>query len=285
MNYQNELKRICMEHELWLDSNGENGTRANFHYLDLRNAEFNGENLEKANFSHSWLDNARFRRAKLRGANFTKAAASAADFRGADMEEADLSWACIRESVFYEAVLEKASLGYATLAGSTFARSNLRKARFVGADIRSADFMDADIEGARFDDAILAGCCLYNARPVCAMDRERAMNGTVITPEGSIIGWKKCWILGGNGGTCIAKLRIPEAAKRSNATGRKCRAEYVEVLEVIGAEAGYTDSMKRTEYHPGTVVRADRFDDNRWNECSNGIHFFLTRGEAENYEF
>jgi hypothetical protein len=34
------------------------------------------------------------------------------------------------------------------------------------------------------------------------------------------------------------KLRIPAAARRSSATGRKCRAEFAEVLEVIGAEFG-----------------------------------------------
>jgi len=30
-------------------------------------------------------------------------------------------------------------------------------------------------------------------------------------------------------------------------------------------------------------VRCDKWDDDRWNECSGGIHFFLTRAEAEAY--
>ena len=35
-------------------------------------------------------------------------------------------------------------------------------------------------------------------------------------------------------------------------------------------------------YEVGKEVVADSFDDDRWNECSHGIHFFITRNEAEN---
>ena len=98
---------------------------------------------------------------------------------------------------------------------------------------------------------------------------------TVITPQGSIIGWKKC-----NGGV-IVKLIIPEGAKRSNAGGRKCRAEYATVLEVIGGTVGVTtEHGPRTEYRPLETVRPDKWDDDWRNECSNGIHFFLTETEA-----
>jgi hypothetical protein len=51
---------------------------------------------------------------------------------------------------------------------------------------------------------------------------------TSICPEGTITGWKKCK------NDIIVKLEIPAEAKRSNATGRKCRAEYAKVIEIIG---------------------------------------------------
>jgi len=38
-----------------------------------------------------------------------------------------------------------------------------------------------------------------------------------------------------------------------------------------------------TKYKAGEIVRPDAWDDNRWDECSNGIHFFITKLEAENY--
>jgi hypothetical protein len=95
--------------------------------------------------------------------------------------------------------------------------------------------------------------------------------------EGSFIGWKKCR------NNVIVKLLIPEDAKRSSATSRKCRASKVEVLEVYGADFGVSLSDEDVKYMKGETVYPDSFDDDRWNECSNGIHFFITRQEAENW--
>ena len=100
---------------------------------------------------------------------------------------------------------------------------------------------------------------------------------TSICPEGTLIGWKKCK------NNIIVKLEIPAEAKRSNATGRKCRAEYVKVIEVIGAEVGISQHDDKTEYRVGEIVKPDKWNNNRWNECSSGIHFFITRKEAEEY--
>ena len=96
--------------------------------------------------------------------------------------------------------------------------------------------------------------------------------GIHAAPDGELIGWKKL------GNDTIAKLRIPAEARRSCATTRKHRAEWVEVLE----GEGYTEyECIVTHYAPGLTVKPDKWDDNRWNECGHGIHFFLTREEAE----
>ena len=39
----------------------------------------------------------------------------------------------------------------------------------------------------------------------------------------------------------------------------------------------------KTIYKVGEIVHSDSWDDNRWNECSHGIHFFITRDEAVRY--
>ena len=97
---------------------------------------------------------------------------------------------------------------------------------------------------------------------------------TLITGEGDIIGYKKL----ANGSIC--KLQIPAAAKRHNATGRKCRAEFAIVLEGEGT----SQYDKTFTYHVGETVRPrEPFDEDRWNECGSGIHFYLTRIEAENH--
>jgi hypothetical protein len=126
-----------------------------------------------------------------------------------------------------------------------------------------ADLADADLAGANLADA-------KGSDLVIAMSR--------ILPDGQLIGWKKC------DGNVIVKLQIPAEAKRSHAFGRKCRAEFADVLEVIGGDVGITDNHgPRTEYRVGQRVKPDSFDDNWMDECSNGIHFFITRLEAENY--
>lgn len=130
---------------------------------------------------------------------------------------------------------------------NTIREANLREANLCGADLRGAE------------------------------NAEYIMAQTYIVPEGSIIGWKKCKE------NVIVKLRIPEEAKRSNATGRKCRAEFADVLEVIGAKEGISSKGTNLIYRAGERVTCDKWDYNRWEECSGGIHFFITKEEAENY--
>jgi hypothetical protein len=79
-------------------------------------------------------------------------------------------------------------------------------------------------------------------------------------------------------------MLIPADSKRSSAFGRKCRAEKVQVLEVIGAKEGISTYDNVVKYHVGDVVKTqDLFCDDWMQECASGIHFFITRIEAENY--
>lgn len=132
-------------------------------------------------------------------------------------------------------------------------------------------------EGANLYDANLKGASLEGAKNL-----ELACALVTILPEGELIGWKKC-----RDGEII-KLRIPADALRSNGTGRKCRANYVEVLEVFGGTEGKSTYCapdgEILTYKKGEIVRCVKpFDENRFNECSSGIHFYITRIEAENH--
>src|SRR5208337_4512296 len=100
----------------------------------------------------------------------------------------------------------------------------------------------------------------------------RGIEQTYVAGEGDLIVYKKLQ------DSIICKLLIPAAAKRSNATGRKCRAEYAIVL---GGE-GVSQYDASFVYKVGeTVQPREPFDEDRWNECASGIHFFVTRREAE----
>lgn len=83
----------------------------------------------------------------------------------------------------------------------------------------------------------------------------------------------------------LVKLRIPKGVKRSNAGRQLCRAEYIDVLSVhhpeYPIEYGISWFDGRTEYHPGERVYADWWDENRFNELSGGIHFWIGELEVE----
>jgi len=132
--------------------------------------------------------------------------------------------------------------------------------------------------GGNLGAAILMGANLRDADLVGAELPPLAVAMTRVLPAGTIEGWKKC-----NGGVLV-RLSIPADCPRSNAFGRKCRAAYADVLEVIGAEFGVTSTHgPRTEYRVGERVTADSWDEDWIDECSHGIHFFITREEAEAY--
>ena len=150
------------------------------------------------------------------------------------------------------------------------------RADLQGADLRDAYLQRADLQGADLRGAYLQRADLQGAE-ISKEHNELLISYTSICPEGTINGWKKCK------DNIIVKLEIPAAAKRSNATGRKCRAEFAKVLEVIGGEIGISQHDNKTEYKAGEIIYPDKWDDNRWEECSSGIHFFITRKEAEDY--
>ena len=183
--------------------------------------------------------------------------------------------------VFGEDGGQRADLQRANLRGADLQWADLQGADLQGADLERADLRGADLQRADLRGADLQGAYLQRADLQGAKDAELQIARTRILPEGTLIGWKKCC------DNVLVKLRIPEAAKRSNALGRKCRAEYVEVLEVIGATEGISlyPGAQKVAYRVGETVRPEKpFDENWMEECASGIHFYLTRIEAENHE-
>ena len=189
--------------------------------------------------------------------------------------------------------LRRADLRRADLSDADLSDADLRDADLRGADLRGADLRDADLSDADLSDADLRGADLRGANLHCAylsntfIDK---MMWNIYTafyqlqcPEsGSYIGYKKARGL-------IVELEIPADAQRSSATSRKCRASKAKVLSItdIDGNPGYdqvsSDYDSDFVYARGETVEVSDFDDNRWNECSTGIHHFITREEAVKY--
>ena len=195
-------------------------------------------------------------RANLARADLARASLARANLAGANLVGADLA---------------RANLARANLASASLVGANLASASLVGADLASANLAGANLVGASLARANLAGANLVGA------SLAGAKNLTLPhfqLPEGDLIGWKA--LRGG----IICKLRIPPEAKRTaSIIGRKCRAEFVEVLE----GEGYDKHSGTIYYKPGETIRPDSYDDNPLIECTHGIHFFATKAEAEEW--
>jgi Family of unknown function (DUF5758)/Pentapeptide repeats (8 copies) len=173
---------------------------------------------------------------------------SGANLIGADLSGADLSGAY---------------LSGAYLSGANLSGAYLSGAYLIGADLSRANLIGANLSGAYLSDVKNANLALLQT--------------SIVPQTGQFIGWKKCR------DSVLVKLMIGKNAKRSSATGRKCRAEYVKVLEVIGAEVGISIHRSSVSYRKDAIVRCDKWNENRFEECGGGIHFFLSREEAEAY--
>ena len=151
-----------------------------------------------------------------------------------------------------------------------------------------ANLWNADLSGADLRGADLRGACLWNANLWGADLYGAKINFYIACPEkGSFIAFKKA---GNNYNNYIVELLIPEDAKRCSATSRKCRCDKAKVLSITkidgtsdGVDTVYSIYDETFAYKIGETVEVKNFDDNRWNECSTGIHFFLTRQEAVEY--
>ena len=147
-------------------------------------------------------------------------------------------------------------------------------------------WLNEDCEGWRDMRAYLSGADLSGANLLGA-DLSGAENVPYIPyacPDfGMFIGFKKA-------SGYIVVLEIPEDAKRLSATGRKCRCNKAKVLEIQnidGTKANVTkvasDYDSDFVYEVGKTVSVDNFCEDRWKECSSGIHFFINRQESVNY--
>ena len=165
------------------------------------------------------------------------------------------------------------------LGEETGQRANLRGANLRGADLSGADLRNANLRGAVLNGAVLSGADLRGVN----YDSFTSFFALQCPEKGSFIAYKKAR-------QHIVELKVTEDAKRSSATTRKCRCSKAKVLSITNLDGSPCELQeiassfdKNFIYKIGEIVESENFDEDRWNECSTGIHFFITREEAVNY--
>ena len=268
------FEEVIEAHNRWasLKTPSKEEDKADFSGADLTGKDLSGLYLYKVSFKYATMKNTKLHGAYLHGANFEYA----------DMEKAKLD----------DAYLHGANFNYAVMCEASMTHTCCSSASFIAANMKGVDLKDADIREAYFDEADL-----YQAKNVPFIP--------MVCPDtGAFIGWKAC--RGRNNYAVIVKLLIPEDAKRSSATGRKCRCDKAVVLDIQRRDGTKAKSNKafsfycdlplqqlqrvrgnngHTVYEIGKTVLPKSFCEDRWKECAPGIHFFVNREEAVKYGF
>jgi Family of unknown function (DUF5758)/Pentapeptide repeats (8 copies) len=145
-----------------------------------------------------------------------------------------------------------------------------------------ANLSDADLSRANLSRANLFGADGLAS----AKWGQRMPFGPVTLPDGAFTAYKLA--RGPGGGRVIVTLEIPaDAARVAPIVGRKCRASTARVVALsVGDSATSWHTNNQTgpvTYRVGEVVTPHAYDPSPFVKCAPGIHFFISRIEAEEH--
>ena len=229
------------------------------------------------------------------GCDLRRSLINLGNIRNALFRQCDMTFATIHNTAVIDTEFLDVKFTKATIDASTFIKCRFNGVYFDYCFLDRASFVNCRFEECSF--------CGVNANPgvfdiSCSFEGGSPDTGKPYIPmacpdEGAFFGYKKVRVIsGGAVFPGIAKLYIPDVADRSSGTGRKCRCQFARVMSITGA----TSETKNEEfeeaisffdphfhYHVGSMVYPDAWDEDRWNECSHGIHFFMNKQEALDY--
>ena len=310
-----QLDEVLKEHALW-KSDYKQGKRAdlsdyNLNGFDLRDVDLSDAVLNRTSFMKSKLCRADLSRAQMNhtvfiaadlteaiidGADLYRASFSDADLSGVHAESADFAFCNMRGCIFDEAVLANSVFYRAQLACCVFGKADLSGCELYGANLDGALFIltnmedahliyaensyEAYFEGANLSRVQFSECEIADE----AVEDAKGLYASVACPEeGAFIAWKKCR------DDRIVKLMVTENALRAGGHRNECRASEVLVLEICEGGRSCREAVSFMDeemvFRPGDIVRDENdFDGSLWHDGS-GIHFFLSRGDAERFEY
>ncbi len=221
--------------------------------------------LEEMLYNHKlWLNCRGGKKINLSYTDLSNINLSDTDLRYVDLSNVDLSGADLR---------------YVDLSNSNLSNVDLSGTNLSNANLICTNLSNADLSFANLNNAILIHANLNNIKT-----NMHTLGYHLGCPEeGSFIGYK-------NANKHLIKLLILEDSKRSSATTLKCRCDKAKVLSITNIKTGKeiseiaSDYDKNFIYKVGKIVEVKDFDEDRWNECSTGIHFFINKENAINYK-
>ncbi len=180
------------------------------------------------------------------------------------------------------------------LDGADFSGSSVENALFDGCSMRGVDFRDScrvtasfrycDMRECDIRGANLFGAVLEYARLEEIISDESTKWFRLHCPEkGAFLAYKKCV------NDRLVQLLVPADAKRTSATRPSCRCNRAKVLTIksFDYKENFDEAWSLVDdnfvYRKGQWVEVKDFNEDRWQDSTTGIHFWLTREEAKGY--
>lgn len=170
------------------------------------------------------------------------------------------------------------------LQGFDFHNIDLNKSSFKGSNLSGANLTNCNLTGINLEGANIFGANLEKSIVKDIIYDDKTQYFKMYCPEeGAFIGWKKCFNFR------VVQLLIPADAKRCSSTYNACRCSKAKVLTIKSVD--YRESFDEAisyadgnfKYKVGQWAIPSAFNDDRWNDSTEGIHFFMTREEALAY--
>lgn len=262
-----QLKTIMDAHAKYLAGKAS-GRRAVFSNVELT-GEFSDIDFSKASFKGVTAEYVTFCDCKFNECQFDEDCNFVnAYFNNCDLSEVEMN----NGANFARAAFDKCNFKNACCC-AIFRNTAFYDADLTNVNMYEADFTNADFVRCKLDNIMYDKC-------TCGI--------ALACPEkGSFTAFKKAKLYNDN--NCIVELQVPADALRSSATTRKCRVSKAKVVAVYTMDGksikqnAYSIQTRSFVYKIGKIVEVKNFDKNRWNECSTGIHCFITKREAEQY--
>ncbi|MQS89904.1 pentapeptide repeat-containing protein [Companilactobacillus mishanensis] len=201
------------------------------------------------------------------------------NFVAQDLSNRDFTETRFEDVDFSNANLDGIKLTNALFENCNFSNASLKNASLVSADLRGCNLKNADISGAD-----LFHSMLENADLTGIISDEKTKHFRMHCPEkGAFLGYKKCFNFK------IVKLLIPADARRTSATANSCRCDKAKVMTIddMYTHEPYDEAISYVDpnfiYRQGHWIEANNFNPNRWVDSTGGIHYWMTREEAEGY--
>lgn len=237
-----------------------------------------------------------------------------------DLTNVDMSDLAICDAVFINCNLSCTKWERADILNTVFTNVKFTDTKFLTASIRESSFINCNLLNTEFTkcefyELVFVGCDnnYSKFRDNQGFDSITfddmfvdVFNNTIVTDsyyplrcpsDGVFIGWKRVKYSEGFGKDrkyALIKLEIPEDAKRVSASSlfdRRCRCSKAKVLEIrdvdtnksMNSVVNRNNEARKLRYVVGETVYPDSFNDNRWDACTHGIHFFINKQDALEY--